>query len=95
LINANLKLLYEEQQPKKAKNEEGKRRIQKKKAKEIPKFIIDMSTPNYWDKEEEEEDIEEEITATSAEESTLKTSGKSTRVKEEAYKAEKQFASKK
>jgi len=60
LINANLKLLYDEQQWEKLEKEERRRRRQKKKAKEIPKFHRDMSTPNFWDLEEEAESKEAE-----------------------------------
>ena len=44
LINENLKLLYEEQQAEKQEREERRRRKQKRKAKQIPKFHVDMST---------------------------------------------------
>jgi len=56
LINDNLKLLYEEQQTEKREREERRRRKHKKKTKKIPKFHVDMSAPNYWDLEEDEED---------------------------------------
>lgn len=56
-----------------------------------------MSTPNYWDQEEETE-TEEEFLATSAKKSSYKVSGnplKITRTKEEIYKPDKSFSSKK
>lgn len=54
-----------------------------------------MSTPNYWDREEEDEDIEGAFIATSAEGSTSKPSSKFSSVKGEGYKADKKFSSKK
>lgn len=53
LINQNLKLLCDEKQAEKKEREERRKRKQKKKAKQIPKFHVDMSAPNFWDLEEE------------------------------------------
>lgn len=92
LINANLKLLYDEQQEEKREREERRKRKMKKKAKKIPKFNIDMSAPNYWDLEEEEE--EKEAAETSVGEGTSRDTGKLTSVSSKNVKTEKPFESK-
>nr|AXB54821.1 polyprotein [Pinus nigra virus 1] len=92
LINANLKLLYEEQQEEKREREERRKRKMKKKAKKVPKFHVDMSAPNYWDLEEEEE---REAAETSAGEGTSRDTGKLTSESSKTFKAEKPFESKK
>lgn len=63
-------MLYDEKQTEKQEREERRKRKQKKKAKQIPKFHIDMSTPNYWDLEEKEEEAKGETIAFSVGEGT-------------------------
>ena len=95
MINDNLKFLYDEQQAEKREREERRKRKQKKKAKQIPKFHVDMSTPNFWDLEEEED--KRKTTASSAGEGTSRDTGKLTSETKstKSFKVDKPFESKK
>ena len=96
LINDNLKLLYEEQQTEKREREERRRRKQKKKAKKIPKLHVDISTPNYWDLEEDEEDRKEAAQSSAGEGTSIDVGKLTSDTKSsKTFKIDKPFESKK